>query len=173
MTTAINEAIQLAYDAMSDAFTDIGQWCQLAESQRELSPRPDYEPRCPSKSGIEVSRTLQRRLGNVMAEIRKHLSPHMGREDDHLPVDEAWLRSVGGHQMFTHDAALYLTKQIGYDCHETGIGTMNYVGWFAANSWQDESVDLGEIKTRGDVRKLCAALGITLSETETEKGAGE
>ncbi len=52
--------------ALTAAWSDIGQWIQLAERQREVLPNPDQQPSCPTTSGIDRSR-------EVRAEITKAL----------------------------------------------------------------------------------------------------
>lgn len=86
--------------------------------------------------------------------------------DDVEAIDETWLRSVGGYQLFTDRRFVCVTKNIGYDCHVIGIGTENFVGWQVVNSYPFPGLfaDVGVIKTRGQLRRLCAALGIELKE---------
>lgn len=81
-----------------------------------------------------------------------------------------WLRSVGGRELWKDSKLICLTKPIEYDCHEMGFGTENCIGWQFVNTWQgeEEAVDIGEIKTRHDVRHLCESLNIPLPAPASE-----
>ena len=91
---------------------------------------------------------------------------------DETPADLDWWKSCGARQLFDDDQNLYITKEVGYDCHENGIGTENLIGWVARSTFDDEAASLGalgdgdssRVATRGDVRRLCGALGISLRE---------
>ena len=77
--------------------------------------------------------------------------------DDAEPVTEEWLKAVLGEKM-TYDMGfdfrvrfyVYSQPEIEY---ETGRGYEHC----------ESSVDLPEAKTRGDVRRICAALGVPLA----------
>ena len=82
-------------------------------------------------------------------------------ERDPTPIDAEWLRSVGFEENWTHR----------WDFRPWGpIGRcLSWIDPEWSPVWAGEVVYDGErmphpIKTRGDVRRLCAALGITLKE---------
>lgn len=84
-------------------------------------------------------------------------------ENDATPIDETWLREAG----FTFPAKLPGCEQHCYAPLTSGSPTSRlHIGLrkdgvaFAYVS----AVDLPHIKTRGDVRRLCRALGIELKE---------
>lgn len=76
--------------------------------------------------------------------------------DDDEPIDEAWLRSVGG----TKDRGAWTWKMPG------GINQLIWIDGFiavarAGVSNKGVTLNMG-IKTRGQLRHLCQALGIEL-----------
>lgn len=80
--------------------------------------------------------------------------------DDDVPVDEEWLRSVG----FVKHEALWQWAA-GTD----GLLRVLYWPEYHHGEWWIESPDnrmseIPDAKTRGDVRRLCRALGIELKE---------
>lgn len=74
--------------------------------------------------------------------------------DDELAVDEAWLRSVGFSDT-KWDGEVELGRLYAH-CGTT-------IALSLCGEYSDESVAL-PCKTRGDVRRLCKALGIELKE---------
>ena len=90
-------------------------------------------------------------LHDHVALAEAYLSEH--RADDHLPVDEAWLRSVGFGQKWG-DPLRYSGGEIDMTWKDDRMS----LAWRS-----DEWCDLPG-KTRGDVRNLAKALGITLKE---------
>lgn len=88
--------------------------------------------------------------------------------DDNEPATHEWMKSIGGYEL--PDGYVTVTKEVGYDSHVIGVKTYNFIGWVVWNSFAKEScVDVGGIghnhATRGDVRRLCAAMQIPISET--------
>lgn len=103
---------------------------------------PYYRERVPPQS-------IQDDLFAVIELIDLLLAEH--RPDDSLPVSEEWLRSVGFCEYKDDDGVAI----------ETLAGM--YLNWIAGlGFWLDES--WWEGSTRGDVRTLCRALGIPLTE---------
>lgn len=90
----------------------------------------------------------------VVAEL--YLAEHP--EDDDDTVTEEWLRSV------MSDAQ----KSLELSCNGLTFGVSWYVHkWLCYVRQDDEHVELGEVKTRSDVRDLCRALGVSLDENQT------
>jgi len=90
-----------------------------------------------------------------------YLSSH--HADSETPIDEEWLRSVG----FTgDDYDMPMPSHAGYP----GDLSMMTSGWAFITQYEkfdgedDDSCVQVRCKTRGDVRRLCAALGIELKE---------
>lgn len=84
--------------------------------------------------------------------------------DDAEPIDEAWLRAVGQPSTLSE-------KVYGYNFAGQGINlnvSMDYARtrWMAELTQDEDTIALGQIKTRHDLRLLCRALGITLSENQ-------
>lgn len=92
---------------------------------------------------------------------RAYLAEHPA--DGGEPITEEWLQSVGfeprkGSKFhFVYDAAPYMTIMWDYREDELMIGH--------AQTWKR----LGDNRTRGDVRRLCRALGIELKDTKGYK----
>lgn len=85
-------------------------------------------------------------------------------EDSELPITEEWLRSVGVLRVGDDGGK-------GYSPGRRQIHTF-FVVWFA-ESWQACSEDsrgdqwyFGDKETRGELRRLCSALGIELKENQ-------
>ena len=105
--------------------------------------------------------TLQYGLPEGAYEDMLALSEAYVAERDPTPIDAEWLRSVGFEENWTHR----------WDFRPWGpIGRcLSWIDPEWSPVWAGEVVYDGErmphpIKTRGDVRRLCAALGITLKE---------
>lgn len=86
-------------------------------------------------------------------------------EDDGEPATMDWWKSLGAVQLDGGD--YYLTKELGYDCHYCGVGTRNCIGWSVLGSFGDADAipifdvsSAGGVATRGDVRRLLAAMKI-------------
>lgn len=96
----------------------------------------------------------------VVADL--YLAEH--RADDCESVTEDWLRSVGA----VHDEHPIKWTFQRKDAMDIGLWHV-YDGWKAmllhTEHWS--SCIVRGIKTRGDVRRLCAALNIPLTEQET------
>ena len=78
--------------------------------------------------------------------------------DDEEPVSEEWLRSVGFADDY-HASVLY--------CHATNDFRLRYTKVVCHQqdwTWSANGLGCANPKTRGDVRRLCKALGITLKE---------
>lgn len=80
-------------------------------------------------------------------------------EHDPTPLDERWLRSVGfdGGEIrmpLKKDGTLYVN-----DCGDAEIELP-----CDSRKRDKHIVTMGDVRTRGDVRRLAAALGITLKE---------
>ncbi len=80
------------------------------------------------------------------------LSEHAA--DDWEPVTEDWLRSVGFKRESWHPFQLDCESEIDIQCGHDGL-----VLGHRSDEW-----DVKRDPTRGDVRRLCAALGVTLKE---------
>jgi len=78
-----------------------------------------------------------------------YLSSHPADSD--TPIDEEWLRSVGWNNL----NAPHYWRFIGND----GFDVVKWTG-----GWNFRMHDGFNCKTRSDVRRLCAALGIELKE---------
>lgn len=96
------------------------------------------------------------RVGDLAAVTLQYLAEHPADNDE--PVTVEWLASVGFtidvHQSVKVTADLFLVYRGG--------------GWFlasGADTIKSAAVDLPDYKTRSDVRRLCAALGIELNES--------
>lgn len=72
--------------------------------------------------------------------------------DDGDPVDEAWLRAVG--------FGVY-----GLFADRDGGLSLGDLEWHECRRWLYGNTPLPDLPTRGHVRRLCAALGIPLTET--------
>ena len=108
-------------------------------------------------AGHEAELAYDAEAEAVAARLLELLPP----ADDGEAVTAEWLKAVG----FSHDGQNWsIGVQIGYDCHEQGICSPNAIGWDVFNTSQKETVGIGGLPTRGHVRRLCAALGITLQE---------
>jgi hypothetical protein len=86
--------------------------------------------------------------------------------DDAEPVAEEWLRSVGfvdGGTAVWPEMRSQDSQRGGPVCHIHYAPLLGCDGWFVANS--DEGCNVPTMETRGDVRRLAAALGITLGAT--------
>lgn len=81
--------------------------------------------------------------------LRRHLAEHPA--DSELAIDEAWLRSVGG---YSNGSYWYFPGE--------SDSSVDLVKW--AGGWNFRIHDGHNCKTRGDVRRLAAALGIELKE---------
>lgn len=83
--------------------------------------------------------------------------------DDVEAVTAEWLKAVGFE--FTEDDKYVAEKEVGYDSHVVGVSTPNGIGWDVYDSFDDgNTVSIGELTTRGHVRRLCQALGVNLTE---------
>ena len=86
--------------------------------------------------------------------------------DDAIAVDEAWLRSVGFSEVVTRWSDVWLGLESGGGILEVlSDGSIGYV----QNPRTDDEVYVcipGKQSTRGHVRRLCKALGVTLSEEQ-------
>lgn len=76
--------------------------------------------------------------------------------DDETPIDESWLRAVCQH--FTHDAGW--TDTAGVRFIVTVLGHSQVI-----DLDKDDVFTLPRLTTRGQLRRLCAALGIELKES--------
>lgn len=81
--------------------------------------------------------------------------------DDDEPVTEEWMSEIG-----FKDGRL--KNELGYDCMSTYLRIDDIGQWYYGTDYGmelDAEVMLpSDRKTRGDVRRLCRALGITLTE---------
>lgn len=109
-------------------------------------------------------------MSSVLTEEYEHLKTLADaylatvRPDDGEPVDEGWLRSVG-FDYCSHWGALdigdwHKSTAIGWDAGKWSLRACGH--GFGANA--DYNYNLPPQPTRGHVRRLCAALGITLTE---------
>ena len=65
------EELEKLQSVLSDAWSDIGHWCQLAEYQRAETIDPDHDPIAPTTDGIKKSRSVQKAIGQAQKAIRK------------------------------------------------------------------------------------------------------
>jgi hypothetical protein len=85
--------------------------------------------------------------------------------DGEVP-DLEWWRSLGAAELFGRDGKplgdgwLFLTKDMGYDCHFLGVGSPNGIGFAIYTSMEDRRVSIGGFDTRGHVRALLRALNV-------------
>lgn len=90
-------------------------------------------------------------------------------EDDEQPVDEAWLRSVGFDGNLDPDMKMTIRPPLfGRAFHYLRHTQVSFIHgqWFA------NGMGCEQCKTRGDVRRLCRALGIELKENESPNTKG-
>lgn len=59
---------RISRDPLRDAWSDIAQWCRLAEWQRDEMPHNKNV--CPNQTGIEYSRSLQQRIQDALRAMR-------------------------------------------------------------------------------------------------------
>jgi len=88
-------------------------------------------------------------------------------EDEHEPITEDWLIAAGVSGKIDMGGSFWF--QIYPYCGSCQIGSTNhqaYYGW-------DEDLDLPPVKTRGDVRRVCKALGIPIKAWRNKRGADE
>jgi len=92
-------------------------------------------------------------------EAAEILARHVQRMYDETPVDEAWLLSVGASRQL-HSLLI--------DAVELGFSSLPLAVWILPEAvWMYlEGKGIKENPTRGDVRRLCEALGIELREGE-------
>ena len=94
------------------------------------------------------------------AEDRHATSKAYLAEQDPKPVTEDWLRSVG----FQDSAA---GESLLLRCKDSPLGHLRHTAMafnLITGNWTANGLGCKECKTRGDVRRLAAALGITLRE---------
>jgi hypothetical protein len=82
---------------------------------------------------------------------------------DPTPLDEAWLKAVG----FEVDVRDGKAPSMFLDRLRISLKWKQWTTWLktGVNDWITMSV----VATRGDVRRLCAALGVTLLEEKPSK----
>ncbi len=68
--TKLHEVCSYAQKTLSDCWTDIGHWIQLAKAQREDLDDPDHEPNTPSTSGIRESERIQDMIGETLRRLK-------------------------------------------------------------------------------------------------------
>jgi len=87
------------------------------------------------------------------------LARHVQRMYDDTPVDEVWLLSVGASRQF---------HSLPIDAVELKFSSLPVAVWILPEAvWMYlEGKGIKENPTRGDVRRLCEALGIELREGE-------
>lgn len=107
--------------------------------------------------------------------------------DDDTAVDEAWLRSVGfrdwprlddDSDLEGYDIYILANEEIGWECRlayrANGFYLVRMCDPDVCDLLAAESVELFDsrnnrkVVTRGDVRRLCRALGIELKETTND-----
>ncbi len=98
----------------------------------------------------------ERLHSNAIDELAAELLPHLasGQADDGEPITEDWLRSVG----FKSGLRIELGR----------LQFTNYKGWNAWWAFSDMSGAIrlvNDVKTRGDLRRLCKCLGVQLGGT--------
>lgn len=124
------------------------------------------------KSGHE-SRDIDGKLLKVGDKVIEaiHYDPHVVTDltDKHIHTKDGWSPSIAWVLVVPADDDEPIDwdwlRKIGFQDMETGLESPNHV--LIVNAWgMDFTVCNGKpkIKTRGDVRKLCKALGITLGE---------
>jgi hypothetical protein len=99
----------------------------------------------------------------AIANLTAHLVPHLARgaADDGMAIDETWVSSLPGAERDKFNDEWFTFKADGFNYNIATDGRLS-----VEDSSENESdvLILGK-STRGDVRRLAAALGITLKET--------
>lgn len=86
--------------------------------------------------------------------------------DDGEAVTAEWLMSVG---IYKYRGEYVADAEVGYDNHTYGICSPNAYGWAVFDSMGGGKASIGCLPTRGHVRRLCAALGIQLMESDRDR----
>lgn len=84
------------------------------------------------------------------------LADHPADEDE--PVTEAWLISIG-----------FVRHETGVGCWNIYLDGMNFCGHRKQWAWPTVGPWKNGPRTRGEVRRICAALGIQLKENKHEQ----
>ena len=134
---------------------------------------PENPPEQPGETKFDKVTRLQhlneRELGRIWGSAARAEAQAIIEEDDKPSqagetggevITEEWLRSVGFEPLYEHDSGLSI------DCPDVEL-SLGYRG-----QWLIEGTELIEHppQTRGDLRRLCSALGIKLTEP---KAGGE
>ena len=139
--------------------------------------------KCSHKSGAHIWNAHQicqwchatRERYNAALVARDYLSDHPA--DDGEAVTVEWLESVGFSEEETTDIVSYVIEMMpgvsDWPGQEARIIRVQGTEWILemrnrSTTWTDGVSAVGCVSTRGDVRRLCDALGITLAE----KGEG-
>ena len=103
--------------------------------------------------------------GEQHEDERKVINAYLA-ERDPTPIDEAWLKSVGGKKD-DHPQKITFHRD---DSMSIELWNAND-GWKAmlVHSSQHQSCIVRGLKTRGDVRRLAQCLGITLHEDTNQR----
>jgi hypothetical protein len=97
-------------------------------------------------------------LKDIFILAESYLAEHPA--DDCEPITEEWLRSVGFSDGATGES-LWLR------CKDSQLGHLRHTAMaldLITGNWTANGLGCKECKTRGDVRRLAAALGIALKE---------
>lgn len=102
---------------------------------------------------LERKPSIANKYDNAAVKVaRAYLAEH--RADDDEPVTEEWLRGIG----FENSAGRLLLGKIQFTFFE------GWNAWWSFSDGRGATRLIDDVKTRGSVRRLCRALGITLKE---------
>lgn len=112
--------------------------------------------------------------GHMQRDERKIVDAYLAlfRADDEQPIDETWLRSVGGKRPMTpaRDTCLVLGCFRTGACPPDGIYPISYYKTPKGEpNWMVFGNVIKSPETRGDLRLLARALGITLKEPNDDE----
>ena len=128
---------------------------KAAEAAKRFRANPgdgsNYTPR-------QLGDALDRQDATLLASL--YLAEHPA--DDGEDVTEEWLESVG----WRRNRGYMDSPQIGDSCFQLTWCSLGQSMLLECDDNDQPDVTLPHIKTRGDVRRLCEALGIELKEGE-------
>jgi len=103
---------------------------------------------------VELWNVSRQRMNDVCELAAAYLAEH--DEDEHEPITEDWLIAAGvfGAIDMGNNFWFQVYPHLG-SCQIGCTNGQEFYGW-------DEEIDLPPVKTRGDVRRVCKALGIQI-----------
>ena len=142
-------------DDVSDVLKETERLCEAIDAVRfcldcDLAQAEDREDEYD-----DTDKEIYNATEQVLSAASKYLAEHPA--DDAEPVTPEWLVSVGLNNELHLGGTFYVQvfADGGVSLNCTNLDT--WYGWY-------EELDLPKCKTRRDVRRLCAALGIELGE---------